>query len=66
MAIPARIRRSLKIEKGTRLVCMVRGDRIILEKEASVAGLLERELEKAQLSSMDFWDNAEDEVWNDA
>lgn len=65
LAIPARMRRSLGIERGTRLVCIRQGERLILEKEDKVAALLERELEKAQLSSMGFWDNKKDDVWDE-
>lgn len=68
ITLPAETLRAMKVRKGTELVLVQDGDRIILVKAADVGrGIIDdtRGFAALGLSSFEkIWDNEEDEAWN--
>lgn len=67
IVIPKEAREKLKLKKGERLVIIISDDKILLEKEKAVKKKLEddfKDIPKIIESSLSFWDNKYDEVWD--
>ncbi len=68
IAIPKRVRENLSIKKGDKLIMLIKGNRILIEKSSSVAGNMENEFDYlvklSEQSARKIWDNESDEVWN--
>lgn len=70
ITLPAEALRSMRARKGTELLLVQDGERIVLVKAADVGKRVVDDLagfEGLGLSAFhDLWDNEYDEVWNDA
>jgi len=66
VVIPERIRKSLDIKEGSRLVFIEKDGRLIVEKEDDFMNELEERAwwKMAEQSLAKLWDNKEDEVWD--
>lgn len=69
ITLPAETLRSIRARKGTELVLVQEGDRIILVKAANIGRAVADEArEFGALATRSFeklWDNPEDEIWNE-
>ncbi|MDE1853438.1 MAG: AbrB/MazE/SpoVT family DNA-binding domain-containing protein [Thaumarchaeota archaeon] len=68
ISIPVDIQRKIGITRGDELLLIAKGKRIVLEKPARVAELLENELAELQAISEEslrsLWLNKMDDVWD--
>ena len=68
VVLPADVRRAMGIEKGTELVLVFDGERLLLQKEARVAAALQEDfsdlLAMTQESLRDVWENEDDAAWD--
>jgi len=67
IVIPKETREKLKLKKGDRLVLVVSDERILIEKEVKAKNRFEDSFEdilKLSESSLYFWNNKYDEVWD--
>ncbi len=68
IAIPADIRRELKIKTGEELLLVRRGDKLLIEKSSEVSRRFTREfdymLKHAEKVAKRLWENKEDEIWD--
>ncbi|MGI0080327.1 MAG: AbrB/MazE/SpoVT family DNA-binding domain-containing protein [Nitrososphaerales archaeon] len=68
IAIPAKIRREMKITKGDELLLIRKGDRIVLEKPKKFASRLEDEFKDisflSESSLKKLWSYKGDDIWN--
>ena len=69
ISIPVDIQRKMGIAKGDELLLIAKGKRIVLEKPARVAELLEDEFADLQALSEEslksLWLNNTDDIWNE-
>ena len=69
ISIPVDIQKKIGIAKGDELLLIAKGKRIILEKPARVAKLLEDEFadlqELSEESLKSLWLNSTDDIWNE-
>ena len=69
ISIPVDIQRKMGIAKGDELLLIAKGKRIVLEKPARVAELLEDEFADLQALSDEslksLWLNNTDDIWNE-
>lgn len=69
VALPADLRRALRIEKGTTLVLVTDGRRIYMEKEEDAARSVVDDfgpfLAASERVLAELWENDEDTVWDD-
>ncbi len=68
IAIPKRVRDSLSIKKGDKLVMAVKGNKILIEKSSLVARDMKKEFDYlvklSERTAKKIWDNKSDEIWN--
>lgn len=68
IAIPQEIRKRLAIEKGSKLVIMLKDKKLLICKASDISQLIEDNFEDvvqhSEHSLKEIWDNEEDEVWN--
>ena len=68
VSIPTDIRKTMKIKKGDKLVMIVKGHKIVLEKSDNIALLLDGEFRDVKVLTEDtlkkIWLNKHDEKWN--
>ncbi|MBI3050848.1 AbrB/MazE/SpoVT family DNA-binding domain-containing protein [Candidatus Woesearchaeota archaeon] len=68
IAIPLDIREAMGLKKGDELVLIQQGDKVLMEKGATVSGMLRDEftgmLKLSEKTAKELWDNEFDEVWN--
>ena len=69
ISIPVDIQKKIGIAKGDELLLICKGKRIVLEKPARVAKLLEDEFadlqELSEESLKSLWLNSTDDIWNE-
>ena len=70
IAIPADIRRLMKVTKGTTLVLITDGQRLFVERESDAAKHVAEDfsafLKATEESLKEVWDNDEDAIWDQA
>ena len=70
LTLPAEVLRALNARKGTEFILVQEGNRIVLTKASQVGKRVLDETEGIAalgLTAFDaVWDNAQDEIWNDA
>ncbi|AIC16387.1 AbrB/MazE/SpoVT family DNA-binding domain-containing protein [Nitrososphaera viennensis] len=68
VAIPADIRRKMGIKKGDKVILILKGKKLVLEKSERIAKKLENEFKDiediSEHSLREVWDNKQDEIWN--
>jgi len=68
ISIPMRIRESLAIKKGDKLVVFVADDKLLLQKSTEAGSKMEKEfdylLKLSEKSTKRLWENEKDNVWN--
>lgn len=68
ISIPREIRKRLAIEKGSKLVIILKDKKLLICKASDVSQLVEDNFEDvvrySEHSLEEIWDNEEDEVWN--
>lgn len=68
IAIPADIRKEMKIRKGEELLLVKKGNRLLVEKSSKAskrfAGEFNFMLKHAEAIAQKLWDNKEDEIWD--
>ena len=69
ISIPMRVRESLSIKKGDKLVVIVADDKMLLQKSDEAGSKMEKEfdylLKLSERSAKRLWENEKDNVWND-
>ena len=69
IAIPAKIRRSLGLKRGSTLLLIEDKGRLLIAKAERVAGTLEDDFSDltrhAEETFRELWENRADEVWDD-
>ncbi len=68
VVLPADVRRAMGIEKGTELVLVFDGERLLLQKETRAAAALEEDfadlLAATESTLRAVWENEDDEAWD--
>ena len=68
VVLPVEVRRLLGIQKGTQLVLVCDGERILLQRETRAAAALEEDfsdlLAATERTLRDTWENEDDAVWD--
>lgn len=68
ISIPREIRKRLAIEKGSKLVIILKDKKLLICKASDVSQLVEDNFEDvvrySEHSLEEIWDNEEDKVWN--
>jgi AbrB family looped-hinge helix DNA binding protein len=68
VVLPADVRKLLGVQKGTRLVLVCDGERLLLQKETRAAAALEEDFSDLLAASAealrDTWENEDDAVWD--
>ena len=66
VVIPKDVREKLKLHKGDKLVILIEGEKMLIEKSKKTEKKIKddfSDLLKASESSLDFWFNEKDKVW---
>ena len=67
VVIPKDVREKLKLHKGDKLVILIEGEKMLIEKSKKTEKKIKddfSDLLKASESSLDFWDKKKDAVWD--
>ena len=68
ISIPREIRKQLAVEKGSKLVIILKNKKLLICKASDISPLMEDDFEYvvrySEHSLEEVWDNEEDEVWN--
>ena len=68
ISIPQEIRKQLAVEKGTKLVIVLKDKKLLIRKVSDISQSIEDGfddvVQHSELSLKKIWDNEEDEVWN--
>ena len=68
VVIPIDIRRKLDIKEGEKLLLAVKGNKVLMEKSADLAKLMEGEFDHmvrlSEKAAAALWENPEDEIWD--
>lgn len=68
ISIPREIRKQLAVEKGSKLVIVLEGKKLLIRKVSDVSQSMEGGFEDvvrySERSLEEIWDNREDDVWN--
>lgn len=68
ISIPREIRKQLAVEKGSKLVIVLEGKKLLIRKVSDVSQSMEDGFEDvvrySERSLEEIWDNKEDDVWN--
>ena len=68
ISIPREIRKQLAVEKGSKLVIVLEGKKLLIRKASDVSQSMEDGFEDvvrySERSLEEIWDNREDDVWN--
>ena len=68
ISIPREIRKQLAVEKGSKLVIVLKGKKLLIRKVSDVSQSMEDGFEDvvrySERSLEEIWDNREDDVWN--
>jgi AbrB family looped-hinge helix DNA binding protein len=68
VVLPADVRRAMGIEKGTELVLVFDGERMLLQKEGRVAAAMQEDfsglLAASEAVLRDVWENEDDAAWD--
>lgn len=68
ISIPHDIRKQLAVEKGSKLVIILKGKKLLISKADDVSQLIEDNFadtaRHSEHSLREIWDNEEDNVWN--
>ncbi len=68
ISIPREIRKQLAVEKGSKLVIVLEGKKLLIRKVSDVSQSMEDGFEGvvrySERSLEEIWDNREDDVWN--
>ena len=68
ISIPREIRKQLAVEKGSKLVIILKDKKLLICKASDISQLIEDDFEDvvrySERSLEEIWDNEEDEVWN--
>ena len=68
VVLPADVRRAMGIERGTELVLVFDGERLLLQKEGRAAATLQEDfsdlLAMTEQSLRDVWENEDDAAWD--
>lgn len=68
ISIPREIRKQLAVEKGSKLVIVLKGKKLLIRKVSDVSQSMEDGFEDvvrySERSLEEIWDNKEDDVWN--
>jgi len=69
LAIPVEIRRAMRLRKGSEILILFDGEKMLLARADRAADALLREfddlLQASSLTARELWGNEADEVWND-
>ena len=68
ISIPHEIRKQLAVEKGSKLVIILKDKKLLIRKASDISQSIEDGFEDvvrySERSLEEIWDNEEDEVWN--
>ena len=68
ISIPQEIRRQLAVEKGSKLVIILKDKRLLISKVTDASQLIEDDfadtIQHSENSLKEVWDNEADDVWN--
>ena len=68
ISIPQEIRKQLAVEKGSKLVIILKDKKLLIRKVSDISQSIEDGfddvVQHSELSLKKIWDNEEDEVWN--
>lgn len=68
IVIPKEVRKELKLKEGDKLVVVVHGKKLLIQKSKEAKERIKDDfkdlLSFSEYSLKDLWDNKEDEVWN--
>lgn len=68
VVLPADVRRAMGIEKGTELVLVFDGERLLLQKEGHAAAAMQEDftdlLSASEAALRDVWENEDDAAWD--
>ena len=68
ISIPQEIRKQLAVEKGSKLVVVLKDKKLLIRKASDISQSIEDGFDDmvrhSELSLKKIWDNEEDEVWN--
>lgn len=68
ISIPQEIRKQLAVEKGSKLVIILKDKKLLIRKVSDISQSMEDGfddmVQHSELSLKKIWDNEEDEVWN--
>ena len=68
ISIPQEIRKQLKVEKGSKLVIILKDKKLLIRKASdisqSIGDIFEDVVRYSERSLEEIWDNEEGEVWN--
>ena len=68
ISIPQEIRKQLAVEKGSKLVILLKDGKLLIRKATDMSQLMEDDFEDvvrySERSLEEIWDNEKDEVWN--
>ena len=68
ISIPQEIRKQLAVEKGSKLVIVLKDKKLLIRKASDISQSIEDGFEDvvrhSERSLEEIWDNEEDEVWN--
>lgn len=68
ISIPREIRKQLAVEKGSKLVIVLKDKKLLIRKASDISQSIEDSFEDvvrySERSLEEIWDNEEDEVWN--
>lgn len=68
ISIPQEIRKQLAVEKGSKLVIILKDKKLLIRKASDISQSIEDGFEDvvrySERSLEEIWDNEDDEVWN--
>ncbi len=68
ISIPQEIRKQLEVEKGSKLVIILKDKKLLIRKASDISQSIEDSFEDvvrySERSLEEIWDNEEDDVWN--
>ena len=68
ISIPQEIRKQLGVEKGSKLVVVLKDKKLLIRKASDISQSIEDSFDDmvrhSELSLKKIWDNEKDEVWN--
>lgn len=68
ISIPQEIRKQLAVEKGSKLVVVLKDKKLLIRKASDISQSIEDSfddvVQHSELSLKKIWDGEEDEVWN--